>query len=343
MQKITVLVPVFNEEVNLRNLYSHLDALVSGRQIVTLSDGVKSEINMASFAWEFLFVNDGSSDRSLESLLDLRKKDPRINVINFSRNFGKETALLAGLDYSTGDAVIIMDADLQHPVSVIPEMIYWWQQGYDDVYGRRISRGKESWLRKSLSISFYKTLQKFSRYDILTNVGDFRLLSRRAVDSLISIRESQRYTKGLYCWIGYNKKAVDFEVAPREGGKTSFSYRSLFNLAIDGITSYTTSPLRLASVIGIIASGLAMIYLLIVLCQYIFFGEVVRGYPTLVCLILFLGGIQLLALGIIGEYIGRIFNEVKQRPPYIVESFNNEPMTNRPRCSEMSCEETEHK
>ncbi len=274
------------------------------------------------YEWEYIFVNDGSRDNTLEVLRELRKADQKINIVNLSRNFGKENAMLAGMDYATGDAVVIMDADLQHPVSAIPEMLYWWEQGYDDVYGMRRQRGRESWLRKRMSLTFYSLLQGTTRIEILQNVGDFRLLDRRVVDAIRALRETQRYTKGLYCWVGYNKKGIYFEQGDRTEGKSSFNFKGLLNLAIEGITCFTTAPLRISSILGLLVSTGALFYLLFVLVKTIFWGEPVQGFPTLMCAILFLGGVQLVALGIIGEYIGRIFNETKHRPPYIVESFN---------------------
>lgn len=318
---ITILIPVYNEERNLPALYAELVRIAVSRSVVTGEDG-PAEVDLSQYDWEFLFVNDGSSDGTLDALMRLRREDRRVNVLNFARNFGKETAMLAGLDFAAGDAVVIMDADLQDPVELIPEMVYWWSRGYDDVYGQRTSRGRESWMRKTLSLTYYRMLQSTTRTDVLQNAGDFRLLSRRAVDALTRLRESQRYTKGLFCWVGFNKKAIPFERGSRTEGKSSFNYLRLFNLAIEGFTSYTTSPLRLASILGITVSLMSMIYLVFVLVKYFVHGEDVQGYPTLVCLILFLGGVQLLALGIIGEYIGRIFNETKHRPPYIVESYN---------------------
>lgn len=234
--------------------------------------------------------------------------------------------MLAGMDYATGDAVIIMDADLQHPVSAIPEMIYWWQQGYDDVYGLRSDRGRESWLRKRLSLAFYSLLQNTTRIEILRNVGDFRLLDRRVINAIRSLRETQRYTKGLYCWVGYSKKEFLFKQEERKEGKSSFNFRGLLNLAIEGITCFTTAPLRLSAIMGIIASAAALAYMIFILTKTIIWGDPVQGYPTLICTILFFSGFQLLALGIIGEYIGRIFNETKQRPAYIVESFNEQKL-----------------
>lgn len=312
--------PAYNEAGNLRAMVGELDSLIS-RGMFPL-DCVSQSIDLDDYDWEYIFVNDGSKDNTLQVLRTLREENSRVNIVNLSRNFGKENALLAGMDYASGDVVIIMDADLQHPVTAIPEMIYWWQQGYDDVYGRRSDRGRESWLRKRLSLMFYSMLQSSTRIEILQNVGDFRLLDRRVIDAIRSLRETQRYTKGLYCWVGYNKKEFLFKQGDRLEGKSSFNFRSLLNLAIEGITCFTTAPLRLSAIMGFIASFIALIYIVVVLVKTIFWGEPVQGYPTLICTILFFSGIQLIALGITGEYIGRIFNETKRRPPYIVESFN---------------------
>lgn len=304
---ITILVPAYNEARNLPGL---VDALSS------LSDSIDT------YDWEFLIVNDGSSDNTSDVLRSLREQDIRVNYINLSRNFGKESAMLAGLDYAKGDCVVIMDADLQHPVSAVPEMIKAWEEGYDDVYGKRKTRGKESWLRKKLSLLYYSLLQKTTRIDILPNVGDFRLLDRRCVDAVRELRETQRYTKGLFCWIGFKKKPVEFESLDRTEGKSTFNFLSLLGLAIEGITGFTISPLRIASLLGVVVSIVSFTYLIFVIFKTIFYGEPVQGYPTLLCVILFLGGCQLLAIGIIGEYIGRIFNETKRRPPYLVDSYN---------------------
>lgn len=324
MKKVTVLIPAYNEAKNLPRLVEELNKLTS-TQLPDCSydnSGNCRRLSPTDFEWEYLFVNDGSRDNTLQVLRELRENNPKVNIVNLSRNFGKENAMLAGMDFATGDAVIIMDADLQHPVSTIPEMLYWWQQGYDDVYGERLQRGKESWLRKRLSLTFYSMLQGTTRIQILQNVGDFRLLDRRVVDAIRNLRETQRYTKGLYCWVGYNKKPVPFEQAARLEGNSSFNFRGLINLAIEGITCFTTAPLRLSAVLGFLVSLGAMIYLLVILFKTICWGETVQGFPTLICVILFLGGVQLLVLGIIGEYIGRIFNETKGRPPYVAESYN---------------------
>lgn len=311
-KKITIMSPCYNEERSLDKLYQEVKDLMN------------SDLIASRYDWELLLVNDGSRDNSLEKMRELRNADDHVCFVNLSRNFGKENAMLAGFDYATGDCVIVMDADLQHPVSVIPEMIGFWEDGYDDVYGKRRVRGTETWLRKKLSLTFYSLLQKTTRIEILQNVGDFRLLDRRCVESLRALRETQRYTKGLYCWIGYKKKELLYDQADRQEGKSSFNYIGLLNLAIDGITGFTTSPLRISSVMGFIVSSAAFVYLVITLTKTILYGEPVQGYPTLICVILFLGGCQLIAIGIIGEYVGRIFNETKNRPVYIAESYNDE-------------------
>lgn len=308
-KKISLLIPAYNESQSLPALREALTELM---------DGPISE----SYDFEVLFVNDGSADDTLEILRRMHDEDGRFSYVSLSRNFGKENAMLAGFDYVTGDCAVILDADLQDPVEVIPEMVEWWERGYDDVYGRRSTRGNESWLRKKLSLTFYDILQHSTRFDILPNVGDFRLLDRRCINALRELREGQRYTKGLFCWIGYSKKEVVFERHDREGGKSSFNFKSLFNLAIEGITSFTTTPLRIASVLGFLVSFIAIIYICVIITKTLFFGEVVKGFPTLMCIILFLGGVQLLCIGIIGEYVGRIFLETKHRPVYIADEYN---------------------
>lgn len=309
-RKISIMIPAYNEEKSLHALYAALCSFMDG----SLKD---------KYDFEVLFVNDGSTDSTLRIIKELRELDDRISYVNLSRNFGKENAMLAGFDYVRGDCVVIMDADLQDPIEVVPEMVEWWEKGYEDVYGRRASRGKESWLRRKLSLTFYNILQRSTRFDILPNVGDFRLLDRRCIYALRELRETQRYTKGLFCWIGFKKKEVVFNRHDREVGKSSFNFRSLFNLAIEGITSFTTAPLRMASFIGFIIAIIAMIYMLVIITKTIIWGDPVQGFPALMCVILFLGGVQLICLGIIGEYIGRIFNETKHRPVYLADEYNN--------------------
>ncbi len=309
MKKISILIPCYNEEKSLPLLYPELVKLMDANQ---------------NYEWELMFINDGSRDNTLQELIKLRQQDKRVNYVDLSRNFGKETAMLAGFDYVTGDCMVIIDADLQHPPTLIPDMIKLWEQGYDDIYAKRKTRGKESWLRKRLSLQFYKILQSSSRFDVLQNVGDFRLLDRSCINALKKMRESERYTKGMYCWIGFQKKEIEFVQGDRVAGDSSWSYGRLFSLAIDGITSFTSLPLRISTVIGFIVSLLAFCYMVFVFTEALIWGDPVQGYPTLVVLILFLGGIQLLSLGIIGEYIGRIYNETKNRPDYVVREFNDE-------------------
>lgn len=272
-KKITIMCPCYNEERSLDKLYQEIRCLMDG-----------DLIDSNRYDWELLFVNDGSLDNSLQKMRELRAADNHVCYVNLSRNFGKENAMLAGFDYATGDCVIIMDADLQHPVSVIPEMLKHWEDGYDDVYGKRRVRGRESWLRRRLSLMFYALLQKSTRIEILQNVGDFRLLDRRCVDSLKSLRETQRYTKGLYCWIGYKKKEIFYDQADRQNGQSSFNFIRLFNLAIEGITGFTTSPLRISSIMGFIVSLAAFIYLIVTLTKTIFlasqFKDIRRWYVS---------------------------------------------------------------
>lgn len=303
MKKVTILIPCYNEEASLPSLYDALKELMNQN---------------AGYEWEVLMVNDGSRDHTIDVIKQLRANDSRICYIDLSRNFGKENAMLAGFDYATGDCMIIMDADLQHPPSVIPEMLRKWEEGYEDVYGKRITRGKESWLRKKLSLTYYNILQKTTRVEILQNVGDFRLLDRKCIEELKKLRETERYTKGMYCWIGFKKTSVDFETQDRVAGESSMSFKALISLAIDGITSFTTAPLRISAFMGFVVSIVAFVYMCFVLFKTIFVGEDVQGYPTLVILILFLGGVQLISLGIIGEYLGKIFNETKNRPVYVI-------------------------
>ena len=309
MKKISILIPCYNEEKSLPLLYPELVKLMEGNP---------------GYEWELMFVNDGSIDSTLHELQQLRQQDSRVNYVDLSRNFGKEAAMLAGFDYVTGDAVVILDADLQHPPTLITEMIKYWEQGYDDVYAKRSARGKESWLRKRLSLLFYRILQQSSRFDVLPNVGDFRLLDRKCINALKQMRESERYTKGMYSWIGFKKKELEFRQGDRLAGKSSWSFNGLFSLALDGITSFTNVPLRISTVIGLMVSLLAFCYMIFVFVKALIWGDPVQGYPTLVILVLFLGGIQLLSLGVIGEYIGRIYNETKNRPNYIVRQFNGE-------------------
>jgi len=280
--------------------------------------------NLNEYDFEILLINDGSRDCTLNIIKKYAEIDKRIKYISLSRNFGKECAMLSGFDYASGDCMVIMDADLQHPPTLIPEMLKYWEQGYEDVYAKRKSRGKESWLRKHLSLTYYNLLQKTSRFDILENVGDFRLLDRKCIDALQTMREKERYTKGMFAWIGFKKKEILFEQGDRLTGKSAWRFRDLLNLGIEGVTSFTTAPLRFSTIVGFIISMIAFSYMCWVLLKALIWGDPVAGYPSMMIVILFLGGIQLLSLGIIGEYLGRIFNEAKGRPVYIIGETNVE-------------------
>ena len=303
MKKVTILIPCYNEEGSLDALYEALKELMD---------------TQTAYSWEVLMVNDGSKDRTIDIIKQLREKDKRICYVNLSRNFGKENAMLAGFDYATGDCMVIMDADLQHPPMTISDMLAKWEEGYEDVYAKRITRGKESWFRKQFSLFYYRMLKHLTRVEILENVGDFRLLDRKCIDALKNLRETQRYTKGMYCWIGFRKTEVWFEQGDRLAGESSFNFLRLLNLAIDGITSFTTAPLRIATIMGLFVSLIAIVFMCYILLTTLIWGDPVQGYPTLITVILFLGGVQLLSLGIIGEYLGRIFYETKGRPVYVV-------------------------
>ena len=306
-KKISILIPAYNEQDVLRHLYERLQKLAG---------------ETANYDFEFLFVNDGSRDKTLEIIKSYAAKDHRVSYVNLSRNFGKETAMIAGLDHVTGDATVIIDADLQDPPELIPQMIQYWEDGYDDVYARRNSRNGETWFKKATSTVFYKLLQRSTHIPIQQDTGDFRLLDKRCVEALRLFRESQRYTNGMCSWSGYKKKEISYDGDPRAAGETKWNYFKLLELAIEGITSFTTAPLRISTFMGIVTSILAFIYILYLVIRTIFFGSDLAGYPSMMAVILFLGGVQLLSLGIIGEYIARIFNETKNRPLYFVEEYH---------------------
>ncbi|WP_242347660.1 glycosyltransferase [Mucispirillum schaedleri] len=306
---ISALIPAYNEEECLYELYKRVTAVLS---------------KLENYDYEILIINDGSKDKTLEILQELHDKDNHIQYVNLARNYGKEIAMAAGFDYVKGDVVVILDADLQDPPELIPDMISYYEAGYDDIYGRRKSRKGETWLKKTTAKLFYKLLQKSTRVDILKDTGDFRLLSRRAVEALKKYKEQRRYTKGFFALIGFKKKEFLYDRDSRVAGQSKWNYFNLFNLAIEGITSFSNFPLRLSSFLGIIVAAFGFIYIVFLVLKTLIFGEPVRGYPTLLSVIIFLGGIQLLSLGVIGEYLGRIFDEVKNRPLYFVEKYSGD-------------------
>lgn len=307
MKTVSILIPAYNEQAVLPMLFKRLQALAN-----TESD----------YNFEFLFINDGSTDDTLRIIEQAAKIEHRIAYINLSRNFGKEIAMIAGLDHVKGDATVIIDADLQDPPELIPKMIKYWEDGYDDVYAKRRSRDGESWLKKITSKLYYRTLQRVTNIPIQEDTGDFRLLDRRVVDALKEFRESQRNTKALFSWVGFEKKELLYDRDPRAAGETKWNYLKLINLAVDGITSFTTAPLRLASIFGMIVSLAAFVFIIYLLIRPLFGVPIGDGYSSIMAVVLFLGGVQLLSLGVIGEYIGRIFNESKNRPLYFIEEYH---------------------
>ena len=302
---LSLVIPVFNEEEVLAELHRRLS--------VALQE--------LSVSVEILFINDGSSDNTLRNLENLRAEDQRICILDLSRNFGKEIAMSAGIDYARGDAVVIMDADLQDPPELIPQLFAEWRNGFDVVYARRVERKGESWLKRATAYLFYRFIRRFAEVPLPEDTGDFRLLSRRAVNSLKELKEHHRFMKGLFAWIGYPQKAVPFHRDPRFIGYSKWNYFRLWNFALEGITSFTIAPLKISTYLGLLTAVSALIYAIVVIVKTLIFGDPVKGYPSLMVVILFLGGIQLLSLGIIGEYLGRMFNETKRRPLYLVKEY----------------------
>ncbi|MGA2140800.1 MAG: glycosyltransferase family 2 protein [Brevinematales bacterium] len=299
---ISIVVPMYNESENIEKFYATLAGVLEG----------------TGESFEIICVNDGSKDDTLDRLVELSGKDKRVKVVDFSRNFGKEIALSAGLDFSSGSAVIPIDADLQDPPELIPELVRKWREGFDVVTARRIKRKGETWLKKSTAILFYKIFKAFTSFDIEENTGDFRLLDRKVVEALKELKEAHRYMKGLFFWVGFRQCSVTFERDPRFSGKSKLNYGKLINLAVEGLTSFSYIPLRAASYMGIIISFLSFCYAAFIIVKKLVSGDPVQGYASMTAIILFLGGIQLLTIGIIGEYIGKIYNEAKRRPLYIV-------------------------
>ena len=265
-----------------------------------------------------LYVDDGSRDRTWEVLQDIAARDPRVELLRLSRNFGKELALTAGLDRVDADAVVVLDADGQDPPELLPEFVARWREGADVVYGRRQSRAGESWLKRGSAHAFYRVINRLSATDIPADTGDFRLVSRRVLEALRGLRERQRFMKGLFAWVGYPQVALPYERGPRLAGRSKFNYWRLWNFALEGITGFSTVPLRVATYIGLASAVLAFGYGLWITAKTLLWGDPVQGWPTLMVVILFLGGVQLVALGVIGEYLGRLYLESKQRPLYLV-------------------------
>lgn len=304
--KLSVVAPAYNEEESVEAFYNALTSVLE-----SLTD-----------SWEIICVNDGSKDRTLEKLVALHVCDPRIKVIDLSRNFGKEIALTAGLDYADGAAVIPIDFDLQDPPELIIDMVRLWKEGNDVVYATRTQREGESFIKRVTASGFYRVISKITHIDIPKDTGDFRLIDRRVMDDLKKLRETHRFMKGLFSWVGYKQVSLPYERKPRYAGMTTFNYWKLWNFAIEGITGFSIAPLQIAMYSGVIVSLFAFIYAVVIVAKTLIFGEDVQGYPSMMVTILFMGGVQLVTIGIIGEYVGRIYDEVKQRPLYLVrETF----------------------
>ncbi len=299
---LSIVAPVYNEEAILHELYNRIS------ETMTALDGT----------WELVLVNDGSWDRSYEIMQELRQKDERVRIVNFSRNFGHQIAITAGTDYAQGQAVVIIDADLQDPPGVILDMVAKWREGYEVIYAIRKQRKGETWFKLATAKIFYRIINKITGVDIPLDTGDFRLLDRKAVDTLRRIREHHRFMRGLSVWIGFKQTGVEYVREERFAGETKYPLSKMLRFALDGITSFSYLPLQLATYLGFIIAGLSVLGILLTIVWRLSGSHAFEGQATTLVMVLFLGGIQLISLGIIGEYLGRIYDEVKQRPLYIV-------------------------
>jgi polyisoprenyl-phosphate glycosyltransferase len=302
---LSVVVPVYNEEEVIGELHRRLSMILEAIPL----------------RWEIVYVNDGSKDRTVDLLREFRQRDERVAVVDLSRNFGKEIAMTAGLDSARGDAVVVIDADLQDPPELIAEFVKYWMDGYDVVYAKRSKRDGETLVKKTTAHLFYRLIGKISEVNIPEDTGDYRLLSRRAVDSLNRLREKNRFMKGLFAWIGYHQKEVLYTRDARYAGQTKWNYWKLWNFALEGITSFTSMPLKLSTYIGFVVALGALLYAVKVIYKTLVYGDPVAGYPSLMVVILFLGGVQLITLGFMGEYLARVFEESKQRPLYLIKNY----------------------
>ncbi|GAB3363893.1 glycosyltransferase family 2 protein [Lysobacter rhizosphaerae] len=303
---LTVVVAAFNEAQALPLLHPRVRAALDGMPDV---DG------------RVLYVDDGSHDATWAVLQQIAANDPGVGLLRLSRNFGKEAALTAGLDHVGAGAALILDADGQDPPELIPQFVAKWREGYDDVHGTRLEREGESWLKRGTAHAFYRVIGRLSHTPIPADTGDFRLLSPRSLAALRQLRERHRFMKGLFGWVGFNSTAIPYHREARTAGTSKFNLWRLWNFALEGITSFSTAPLRLATYLGLLTAVVAFLYALWVVLKAMFWGDPVAGWPTMMAVILFLGGVQLIALGLIGEYLGRLYDEAKQRPLYLVDSW----------------------
>jgi glycosyltransferase involved in cell wall biosynthesis len=305
MLMVSIVVPAYDEAQVLEKFHARL----------------ATTMNALGADWEVIYVNDGSRDGTLDLMHAIKAQDAHVAVLNLSRNFGKEIALTAGLDRAAGDAIVVIDADLQDPPELIPELLEVWATGTDIVYAQRRSRKGESWLKRHSAFAFYRVMRRLTKIDIPPDTGDFRLISRRVVDALLQLREHHRFMKGLFAWVGFSTQAVPYDRDGRAAGSSKWNYWKLWNFALEGITSFTVLPLKIATYLGLITALLSGLYALYLVISTLLYGNPVPGYPSLLVAILFMGSTQLVVLGIIGEYLGRSFNELKDRPLYFVESY----------------------
>ena len=306
MKTISVIVPCYNEEENVRDFYNEL---------------MKNEpfFNEKELVPEIIYVDDGSSDKTASEVKELAKEDAKVHLISFSRNFGKEAAIFAGLKKASGEYAVLLDADLQDPPSLIPEMFGYIEEGYDSVATRRVSRKGEPPIRSFFARKFYKLINKMSKTQIVDGARDFRLMTRRFVDAVLSMKEYNRFTKGIFSWVGYDTKWVEYENIERRKGETKWSFWKLFLYAIDGIVAFTTAPLSFASFMGGLFCVLAFVLIIITIIRKLIFGDPTSGWPSLVCIISLISGVQLFCLGIIGQYMSKTYMEVKNRPIYLIK------------------------
>lgn len=310
MEKISVIVPCYNEEESLPFFYKEM---------------VKVMDEMNDFSFEIIGINDGSSDNTLKELKNLANKDNRVKYISFSRNFGKEAAIYAGLENSKGEYVVMMDADLQDPPKLLPEMMkYIKEEGYDSVATRRVTRKGEPPVRSFFARMFYKIMNKISKTEIVDGARDYRLMTRQFVNSLLELSEYNRFSKGLFGWVGYNTKWIEFENVERVAGETKWSFWKLLIYSIEGIVAFSTAPLAIAALMGILFCIIAFIFIVVIVVRTLAFGDPVSGWPSTICVILLLGGIQLLCVGILGEYLAKTYLETKKRPIYICKEKNTD-------------------
>ena len=304
---ISVIVPCYNEESGLSVFYTELSNVIN---------------NIENYSFEIIFIDDGSKDSTIEKILETSEIDPKVKYITFSRNFGKESAMLSGLRNSNGTFVVIMDADLQHPPKLLYEMISGIEEGYDSVATRRKNRKGEPVIRSYFSKLFYRIVNKTSKVNITEAATDYRLMNRKMVDAVLEISEYNRFTKGIFEWVGFKTKWIEIDNVERVAGETTWSFGGLFSYAIEGIVSFSVAPLKISTLLGSIISLISFLYALYIVIRTLVFGIDVPGYASLICIVLFLGGLQLISIGIIGEYLSRTYLEVKNRPNYIIDKTN---------------------